>query len=155
MAWQNSDGLRVKFGREEATVGKAGEYEFDGPIHWTEVDVVGTDLTSSDAPQDDNTIIPKGARIKSVTLYVETAFTSGGSATLTVGTYKTDYSAASTAAGFISAQAVAGLTAGATITGGGSTVGTTLSENVLVSVKCGTAAFTAGKGKLRIDWYVP
>lgn len=155
--WYNSDGLLVKYGPTEGASGAAGEYEWDGPTRYLELVIAdATTLTSSDVILDYNVVVPKNARIERVEVYVETAFTSGGSATLNVGGFKTDTSAVDASGGFVAAVPVASLTAGARIvldTGAsyvGTYVGTAPTKNVYFSAKYGTAVFTAGKAYIRV-----
>jgi hypothetical protein len=157
MGWYNSDGLYVKFGAEEGTSGRAGEYEWDGPQRFVELVVDGTTIGSGDVISDYNVVIPKGARIERVAVQVKDAFTSAGSATLNVGGYKTDNSAVDATGGFVAATALTtinadgkflDLTVGAT--SAGTYIGTTLARNVYLSTKYATAAFTAGKAYVRI-----
>ena len=106
--------------------------------------------------------IPVGAIIKAVSLKVLTAFTSGGSATLAVGNVTDDD-------GFLAAIAVAALTAGAVFTSEqqagallwDNTNDAKLEANVGVAndgrigVKITTAAMTAGKAVIMVDYYIP
>ena len=90
-----------------------------------------------------------------VKFYVKTAFTSGGAATLDIGLYA-KAGGAIDADGFIAAQAVAGLNANAVIVGAGAlatndAVGT---SNAYIGMNYGTAAFTAGSGRLIVK-YIP
>lgn len=161
MGWYNSDGLYVKFGTEEATAGRAGEYLMAGPQQLIELVIDPmTGLGSSASVQERNLTIPKNARIEKVELITTTAATSGGSATLSVGTIDTNYTSNAADGGLINAAALtthdaAGettvLTAGAT--GAGTLIGTTLAANKVITAKYGTAAYTAGAVRVRI-YYV-
>lgn len=160
--WTNSDGLYIKFGTDEAKLAKGGAFsDLDEGMHVAEIVLSGATATydfgavGTETITSDTIVIPGGARIVSANLYVETAFTSGGSATLIVGAIRTDRTTTYDADGFIASTAVASLTANATITGAGALVGTTLANDALISTTVGTAAFTAGKGVLRIKWYMP
>lgn len=156
--WMNDDGLYIKFGRDRGITKKAGEFEdFDkGNEHYIEaqldLDVLGT--STGTVFLSDTLRIPGDAYLLKAELRVETAFTSGGSATLTLGLYDTDRSTAYDADGIDATIAVAALTAGATITNDGALINTRLANNTpcLLTATVGTAAFTAGKGFLRI-WY--
>ncbi len=99
--------------------------------------------------------IPANSVITDAKFYVKDAFTSGGAATLGVGLYQRSGTAID-AAGIISAQAVAGLTAGACIVGGGAlaTNDSVGANDAYVGMVFGTAAFTAGSGRLVVR-YVP
>ena len=89
-----------------------------------------------------------------------TPATSGGSATLSVGTIDTDYTSNAADGGLINAAALAThnaagattvLTAGSA--GAGTLIGTTLTSNKVLTAKYGTAAYTAGAVRIRI-YYV-
>lgn len=160
--WTNSDGLYLKFGTDEAKLAKGGAYaDVDGDTHQVELVLSGATATydfgavGTETILSDTVVIPAGARIVSADLYVETAFTSGGSATVIFGTIRTDRTTTYDDNGFIASTAVASLTAAATITGAGALVGTTLANDALITATVGTAAFTAGKGLLKIKWYMP
>lgn len=156
--WLNSDGLYLRFGTDEDTnTVTAGEFNVVGENRVTEIVFDYADLAATGtATILANTVaIPAGARIEKANLYVETAFASAGSATLTIGTIDQDRSTVIDADGIDAAIAVAALTAGATIACDGAQVGTTLANTALITATEGTAAFTAGKGVLRIFWYIP
>lgn len=159
MGWYNSDGLYVKFGTEEAQVGKVGEYRTNGALRQTEITLDLTTLTSSDVILDYTAYIPKDAFIEAVEIETKTSATSGGSATLSVGLYKSDTTTAISATGLVSALAVATignagtrttLTLGST--GAGAKIGATPGFAALISAKYGTAAFTAGVVAIRVFW---
>jgi len=110
---------------------------------------------SNDSFSSAHAYIPANAIIVDAKFYVKTAFTSGGAATLDVGLYA-KAGGAIDADGFIAAQAVAGLTANTAIVGAGAlatndSVGT---ANAYIGMTYGTAAFTAGSGRLVVR-YVP
>lgn len=169
MSWFNADGLYIKIGNEEGQVAKGGMYSTLGPLEVTEVKM---DLVS-DAPAaltivgtalgQLGTAIPDGVRIEAVEVVVETAATSGGAATLTVGLkQRTDRTTTVSASGLVNAMALSTintsgqrqyLTTGST--GAGALVGTTLTNGGFLAANFGTAAFTAGKLVLRVYWYKP
>ena len=155
--WLNGDGLYIRFGADEGKVQKTGEYEdsgYWGGEHFVEADISYTDLNAfgTDTILSDTVVIPNGARITKAEMYVITAFTSGGSATLELGTIRTDRSTTYDADGFVAATAVASLTAGATIAGSGALVNTTLANDGLLTATVRTANFTAGRARLRVFW---
>lgn len=155
--WTNADGLVIKSGTDEGKVAKVGVYAGKfGDISVAEAVFLYTDLNAfgTDTVLSDTLALPDGARVKSATFYVETAFTSGGSATLKFGLLRSDRSTAYDDDGLIAATAVASLTAGATITGSGALVNTTLANDGLLTATAGTANFTAGKGRLRVEYYI-
>lgn len=154
--WVNDDGLLVKFNRTAGETKRAGEYNSDDGTHVVEVDVRWDDLEAfgtttflSDAP-----LLPSGAHIKSAEFYVTTAF-AGATATLTFGTYSEDRTVLDED-GIDAAIAVTAIDAvGDTIACDGDQVGTTLTEQALLTAQVGTADFTAGQGFLRITYIIP
>lgn len=159
MGWYNSDGLYVKFGTEEATAGKAGEYTTLGPQRMVELVISDmTTVTASPVIMDYNVVIPKNARIEKVEVIVTTACTdAGGTSVLNVGLKKTDNATEHDYEAFVKAMALSVLnvdgettvlTAGATYAG--DLIGTTLSENGYLTVDYTTEAYTAGAIKVRI-----
>ena len=101
-----------------------------------------------------NPYIPAGSLIKRADLVMTTAATSGGSATLTIGTYN----AAGTAIDADGIDATVALTAidaiGETVRCDGAhlTVGGYIADNAYIGAIYGTAAYTAGVGKLYIEY---
>lgn len=154
--WTNSDGLYIKFGESEATQHKVGEFEADAGVHVVEAVVEAADLATTGATTilSDTVYIPSNAYIMASEFQVETAFASAGSATLTFGLIRKDRSTAIDADGIDATIAVAALTAGAKITNDGALIGTRLSNAGLLTAVEGTAAFTAGKGYLRITYRI-
>lgn len=155
--WINDDGLVVKFGTVEAEVIQAGEEvaygqhrEYRAVIDWDDLNAFSVLTLLSDT-----SALPNGARIEAADLYIETAFTSGGAATLDIGLYDQDRVTAIDADGIDSAIAVGAMTAGATIACDGALIDTTLSNAGLLSATVGTADFTAGRGVLTIKFYIP
>lgn len=158
MGWYNSDGLYIKYGVEEAGAGTAGEYRTTGPQQMAEVVISPmTALTSTAVIQDYNTIIPKNARIEKVEVIAQTACTSGGAATLSIGLIRTDTTTAYAATGFVNALALTSIdAAGETTvlvpgsTGAGTLIGTTLANNGYFVANWGTSAYTAGAVRCRV-----
>lgn len=158
--WMNSDGLYIKLGTDEATTAKGGEYSTLGPKRIDEVKITLTDLnTSTQVILLDYAAVPKNARIEEVEVEVETAATSGGSATLDVGLIRYDRTTELDYDGFVAAAAVATLnTAGKRLnlingsTAAGALIGTTLANAGYFVAKAGTAVFTAGVLKVRIHY---
>lgn len=161
--WFNNDGLYIKYGTTEATVGLAGEYNNYGSEHWVELEILATALTATPAIQNDNVTLPSGARIQRVVVIAETACTdAGGTSVLNVGTIRYDRTTASDVDGLVKAMVlgslnVAGeqntLTAG--VTYAGDQIGTTLSTPVLLTADYDTEAYTAGRIIVRIYYYIP
>lgn len=163
MAWTNSDGLYIKFGTEEATVGTAGEYSIMvGPEHMTEAVITLTSLATSAARQNETVTIPSGVRITKVKVINEVTATSGGSATLNVGLQRLDRSTELDYDGLLVAAPLADYNlVGETkeyiigVTGVGALVGTTTANPGYITADYDTAAFTAGKVRVQIFWYKP
>lgn len=156
--WKNNDGLYIKFDRNAAEAGKAGEFRNDGPYHVLEVVLDDmTELGTSAAIIDDNCTLPKNARIEKVELITETAVTSSGSGTLNVGLIRTDRTTELDYDGLIAAEAVADFNAaGETVTytagasSAGALIGTTTANPGLLTADYDTADFTAGKVVIRV-----
>lgn len=164
--WQNSDGLGVKFGREEAasqdtTKNPAGEYKAFGDKRITEFTLDLTDLnTSTQTILWDTAIFPKNARIEEIEVEVVTAATSGGAATLDVGLIRLDRTTELDYDGFVAAAALATInTAGKRLnlingsTAAGALIGTTIANPGFGVAKAGTAVFTAGVLRVRVKWF--
>jgi hypothetical protein len=89
--WVNNDGMEVRFGSEKAAVSKGGNMVAgDGNLHEVRATITGTNVPAADAPIDKKVALPVGAYIEEAILYVKTAFTSGGSATLDIGLMNDD-----------------------------------------------------------------
>jgi hypothetical protein len=165
--WTNDDGLNIKFGNERSVVSAEGAVSTMGDEAQAVFKITGTDITSSDALLAAHPVvgIPDGAHIISATLYVTTAFTSGGSATLTLGLWNDDgdgtYSVWD-ADGIDAAIAITAIDAigdhvacdGAKVGTGSVAVAGTGGRPVYVSQSYGTAAFTAGAADLVIKYRV-
>ena len=157
MSYVNADGLEVLTAGEQGTAAKRGT-SLSSQKKALVMNITGTEVPSSVAtPQDHDAFIPAGSYITSASLIVTTAFTSGGSATLTIGTY-TQAGAAVDADGIDAAIALAAIGADkavacdAAAVGGTATVG---GADVYVEAIYGTAAFTAGEAKLVIEYIEP
>jgi len=150
--WLNADGLYIKSGVDEAKHATGGAYAEGGAgITVIEVDLDATKLaTASQTILSDTIFVPKGFRVEGVEVYVTQAFTSGGAATLDVGLVRTDRATELDHDGFVAAQALAGLINNAKVNGSGALVGTSLANAGHLVAKAGTAAFTAGKAKVRL-----
>lgn len=168
----NADGLLVKYGTEGGQTSRGGEINVEGADHITEFAIKGTDIptlgnvvastsTNTTLPLMHGIELPLGARIQKVEIQVETAFTSGGSATLDIGLVRADRSTELDYNGIVAAQTVASLSAGAfiTLTTGsgtaGALMGTVLANKGVLTVNYNTAAFTAGKAVVRVYWNFP
>jgi hypothetical protein len=155
--WVNNDGLFIKYGTTEAATKQAGEKTAYGQfrqtvleIDWNDLEAFGTTTILSDT-----VTLPAGAHIQSAELYVVDAFV-GATATLTLGLLDQDRSTAIDADGIDAAIAVTAIDAdGDTIACDGALINTTLANTGLFTALVGTANFTAGKGRLTVNWYIP
>lgn len=154
MSYVNADGLEVLTAGEQGTAAKRGT-SLSSQKKSLVMNITGTEVPSSVAtPQDHDAFIPAGSYITGAHLIVSTAFTSGGSATLTVGSY-TQAGAAVDADGIDAAVAVAALVADKAVACDGALVGGTATvggADVYIEAIYGTAAFTAGEAKLVIEY---
>lgn len=156
MSYTNADGQRVLTGVDQGAVKLQGITAND-PTQVLVMDITFTALgTTFGASNIDlnNPYIPAGSLIKRADLVMTTAATSGGSATLTIGTYN----AAGTAIDADGIDATVALTAidaiGETVRCDGAHLTTAgyVSENAYIGAIYATAAFTAGVGKLYIEY---
>lgn len=156
MSYTNADGLRVLTNADQGAEKVQGVTASD-PTQVLVVDITFTALgTTFGAANIDlnNPFIPAGSLIKRADLVMTTAATSGGSATLTIGTYN----AAGTAIDADGIDATVALTAidavGETVRCDGAhlTVGGYIAENAYIGAIYATAAYTAGVGKLFIEY---
>jgi len=156
MSYVNSDGLEILTAGEAGTAAKRGTVV--SPKKALVMTITGTDVPSSvDTPQDHDAFIPAGSYITGASLIVTTAFTSGGSATLTLGTYQQDGTVVD-ADGIDATVALAALAANKAVACDGAAVGGTATvggADVYVEAIYGTAAFTAGEAKLVIEYIEP
>jgi len=156
MAYVNADGLEILTAGEAGVAAKRGTAV--SPKKALVMTITGTDLASSAAtPQDHDAFIPAGSFITSASLIVTTAFTSGGSATLTIGAYQQDGTTVD-ADGIDATVALAALAANKGVACDGALVGGTATvgaADVYIEANYGTAAFTAGEAKLVIEYIEP
>lgn len=156
MAYVNADGLEILTAGEAGVAAKRGTAV--SPKKALVMTITGTDLASSAAtPQDHDAFIPAGSFITSASLIVTSAFTSGGSATLTIGAYQQDGTTVD-ADGIDATVALAALAANKGVACDGALVGGTATvgaADVYIEANYGTAAFTAGEAKLVIEYIEP
>jgi len=156
MSYTNADGLRVLTNDDQGVVKVQGTALCS--MHQVLVmditfTALGATFTSTNIDLN-NPFIPAGSLIKRADLVMTTAATSGGSATLTIGTYNAAGSAI-VAAGIDSAVALTAIDAiGETVRCDGTHTTTAgyIAENAYIGAIYGTAAFTAGVGKLYIEY---
>lgn len=171
--WRNKDGLVVGFGThthdnrvpgvtaEKGTPVKVAKFTIVG----TAIEQAGSLTVASFYPQQ--TILRRGARIQRAVFQVVTPFTSGGAATLSLGTYKYDPTnqaavVVDVAAGIHSAAALTTIDAigeilicTGTLVNATIPVGATSDTDVVIAPSWGTAAFTAGEGILVVEYVEP
>jgi len=163
--WTNDDGLNVRFGLEKATASKEGKLSTMGDEEEVIFRITGTDVTSSDALLSTHPLagVPDGSHIISATLYITTAFTSSGSATLTIGLWNDDGDgtfSVNDADGIDAAIAITAIDAigdhvdcnGALVGSGAAALAGTGDRPLFLSQSYGTAAFTAGAADLVIKY---
>ena len=152
MAWTNKDGLNVKFGVERSTVGDQGIGLQDEHVLRVRVaDMTALATSDTAAPAGDVPFIPAGAVIKDAYTKVTTACTSGGSATLGIGT-KAVAGTTIDADGIDAAVAVAALGADAVVVSDGALIGTKVTVDSYITTVYGTAVFTAGAVEVVIKY---
>lgn len=155
-SWRNSDGLDVWFGASEGKSGAGGEQKTLGDQRVLTQIVNLADLTSTSQYIDQHLELPKGAFIEKVELFVLVAATSSGGGTFSVGLKGSDQATNVSDTALVSAATVAAMGLGALVTiivGSsfvGSSVGTALTVNGLLTAKEATAVFQTGKVEVRI-----
>ncbi len=163
--WFNADGLLVKFGTNEATAGKAGEY---GALHEGNTHVIAlrlSDLTvltdSTQTVLDENVFVPKNARIEWVDIINTTAAT-GTNAVLDLGLIRRDQTTELDYDGLLADAPRTDWDAlGETkhymvgVTGAGALMGTVLTNSGYLVATYDTAAFTAGAVEIRVGFSFP
>jgi hypothetical protein len=160
MAWNNDDGLHVKFGTEKPDPVIGGESSTDGFKRKITINLKYSDLaaTGSSAIIADGVFIPDGVYIDSATFTVTTAF-AGATATLTFGLIDADRTTGFDSDGIDAAIAVTAIDAvGDVVNCDGAQIGAVISNSgtpLMVTALEGTAAFTAGEGVLEIVYFVP
>jgi len=153
--WTNEDGLEVRFGIDRATSAPTGGTSAEEKIHVFDIaDATEIASVDGDAADGDAAVIPAGAIIKDAYLVVDTAFTSGGSATLDIGLKTLDGGTVDTDV-VDAAIALADIDAvDDVIACDGSVIGTRLAEDRAITISYNTAAFTAGAAKLVVKYVV-
>jgi|TARA_Y100000296_G_scaffold80058_1_gene104900 hypothetical protein len=166
--WSNDDGLDVRFGTSKATLRLGGRLKTFGAMQECRVKILGTSVpaSASETPIDKKVTIPSNSYLDAVTsqLFVDTAFTSGGSATLDIGIMNDDgdgtYST-NDDDGIDAAIAVATLALDYDVVPDGALMGTspvnstTATLPLAISYGYNTAAFTAGAATLVLRYRPP
>ena len=157
-SWRNSDGLIIYFGTKEGVSGSGGEYRTLGAQRQLEFILDLSTLTSSAQYLDQHYEVPKNAFIESVEIEVLVVAASSGSGTVSIGLKQSDQSTNISDTALVSAldmhaDAVGKkytLTAGST--GAGSSIGTALAANGLITAKEGTAVYQTGRVAVRVNY---
>ena len=165
--WQNSDGLRVKFGTDEATsTHPAGSYCL-GDEQVCEVVIDLTELTATETVLNDAAWVPANAHITKVEVVTLVAAATGTA--IDVGFIDQDYSTEIDYNGLLAAYVTATMNAvgetnvlyevGSSPTTGlttmGALVGQELTNTGYISAsRTDATAFTAGKIRLKV-YYIP
>lgn len=166
--WTNSDGLVVGFGTHTEDNDVAAVANTAGR-NVLRVEINGTDLSDTYSASDfkpQDVIIPRGSRIIRASFQVLVAFTSGGAATLDIGTFTKGLTTdvVDDADGIVADMSIAELTSigevhicdGALVGASGQTaVGATGLGDCVVAPSYETATFTAGRGILTVEYQVP
>lgn len=156
MSYTNADGLYTITHGDQGTVRTNGVIKADArkTLVWEIADATAL-ATSAATPTVNDAYIPANALITSAYFIVETGFTSGGSGTLGLGLYEKDGTVidadgidAAVAKTAIDTVGEAVACDGALVDGT-ATVGT---ADAYVGALYATAAFTAGAGKLVIEY---
>lgn len=166
--WTNADGLVVGFGTHtvdngvpSVTAGRGSVKTMTFKFNGIDLVTTGSVVAGTQLPQ--SAVIRRGSIIQRAKLQTVVAFTSGGAATLSIGTFK-DGAAGTVdvAAGISSALAITTIDAvGETVVCAGTLVngtiplGATSDSDVVVIPSWGTAAFTAGSAVLTIEYIEP
>lgn len=157
----NDDNLSIRYGNTQGEATNLGSPSAAGATKFVEIDITASELNAHTVADDyfgktPDVVIPSGASIVAATLYVTTAFDSGGSATLDLGFLKADgteldYNGIDVAIAETAIDAV-----GDVVNCDGALVGgALLTEGGYPSYGVNTATFTVGQGRLLIEYYVP
>ena len=152
--WVNEDGLEVWFNLTRVEVKKSGSTSAEPKVAAFDIDAEDLAATGNvDLNDSDDNVIPAGAYITKASIAVETAFTSGGSATLTIGLIEADGTVID-ADGIDASIALAALGADKAVACDGALVGGTalVAEDAKLRLTVGTAGYTAGKARLMVEY---
>lgn len=156
--WTNNDGLTIYYGASESVPATGGEYESDGLWREVEVKLDLTTLTSTAGTVVSRVQIPFGYQLGRVEVIADTAATSGGSATLDVGFKRMIAGTENDYNGAVAALPLANINVEGELNRldpgvayAGALVGKVVEadEVSLVTANYNTAAFTAGKVRVR------
>ncbi len=158
--WNNNDGLYLKYGTSKATPATAGDFLAYGSNRVIEFKITDmSTLTTSSVIQEDNVFVPTNCIIEFIEVIADTACTSSGSGTFSVGLYKDDRTTAISETALLSAVAFSTLDGQGEKTtytlgtsGAGTKVGTTIgSDRGYISAKV-SAAYQTGAVTIRIHY---
>lgn len=162
--WTNSDGLVVGFGTHSVDNNVPAEDANGGAFKVAKLFITGTALedtvtVASLPPQ--SLRLPRGTTIKSAKFQVVVPFTSGGAATLDIGTFAAD-ATADDADGIDAAIALTAIDAiGEVVVCDGALVngtipaGATSNSEVIIAASYNAAVYTAGTGILTVEYSLP
>ena len=161
--WINSDGLVIQLGITEASLGKAGSYEdfAEGAIVTEFVVNFGDIPLTTPTVVDQYVTIPAGYILAECEVIAETAVTSGGAATIDMGTYRLDRVTPISSTAIIAGLAITALNATGKrvlIQNGSTGAGTTFNGVAstfpgVFTFNCNVAALTAGKLRIKLRAY--
>lgn len=155
-SWRNTDGLGVWLGASEGKSGAGGEQRTLGDQRVLTQVLNLADLTNTSQYIDQHIELPKNAFIEKVEIFTLVVAGSSGSGTLNIGLKGSDQVTNVSDTALASAVTTATMAAGAltTIIVGssfvGSSVGTALTVNGLLTAKWATAVFQSGKVEIRV-----
>lgn len=157
-SWRNSDGLIVYLGATEGVSGNGGEYRSLGANREQEYLIDLAQLTSTAQYLDQHFELPKGAYIEKVVVEVLVVAASSGSGTVSIGLKQSDQTTNISDTALVSALdlhatavgTIFTLTAG--VSGAGSSIGTALAANGLITAKEGTAVYQTGRIAVRVSY---
>lgn len=147
----NKDGLQLNYGTRDVEVNYARAVGGVDSVQKVVFDIKGTSLGTTVTIKAGQAFIPANSLIKSATLLVKEGFTSGGAATLDIGTYSIA-GVAVDADGIDAAVAVAALGANADVACDGAQVGNVVTADCYIGAVYGTAAYTAGTARLVVEY---
>lgn len=157
MSYTNADGLRVLTNNDQGAVKTQGtSSKAMRQVLVVDIPAFTAIKTTFGAADIDlnNPVLPANSVIMAATLVMTAGATSGGAATLDIGTYNAAGSAVS-ATGIDSAIALTAIDAiGETVRCDGTltTTGSPATVDTYIGLKWNTAAYTAGAGKLYIEY---
>ena len=160
--WTNKDGLYIKYGTDEATPGRGGEVDFDGE-HLTEFTLNLAEVTAVATPLilSSTVTVPNGSILARAEVFVITA-SAGVNSNLDLGFIDQDRTTEIDFNGILAASDDWHTSAAGTVTRfdtgsteAGALIGKPITNTGLICANWDTAAFSAGKIRIRLYWYIP